>query len=68
MELRTGLLVVSNLVQFTAVKTLVYSTVTVWPFVQRTSKLNTPGVQLALVSTKLTDAVVLNENSVYVAR
>jgi hypothetical protein len=60
--------VVSNFGHTPAVKTFVNSTVTVWPVAQRTSKLNTPGAQLALVSTNGPLSMVINENSVYVAR
>ena len=66
----TGLFVVSNFGQAPVVKTFVYSTVTVWPLVQMTSKLNRPGDQVAFVSTNrlLVPALVTIENSVYVAR
>ena len=66
-----GLLVVTNLGHAPEDKTLVNSTVTVWPTAQRTSKLNRPGVQLAFVSTSrppVAPPVVINEKSVNVAR
>ena len=66
-----GLFVVSNVCQGAVVRLVLYWTVTVWPTLQRTSKLKLEAVNARLVRINVPAVdplVVLNVNSVCVTR